>query len=128
MALRRAARALSQRRHGADQAIRFHRLRQVDLDGNSVYSSIVTVGIDNSPSGVRVYSAGDILNISISPSLGASGAGVTVYDTRGRAIRRERLAAPGDFRIAGLPRQSLYFVVIGPDNGAKKTSAEVYIQ
>ncbi len=110
-----------------DVATASYRLRQEDLYGYSVYSSIVTVGINNSPSGIRAYSSGDMLNISIPAYSGSSGNEVTVYDTQGRAIRREYLAAAGDFGISGLPGQRVYFVVVTPNNGSKRTSAEVYI-
>lgn len=103
-----------------------YRLRQIDLDGNYTYSSIVTVGIKTHPSGIRAYSTGGILNISI-PASGSPATDVTVYDTQGRIMRQERIAGPGDFKISGLPGQSVYFVVAVPGNGAKRTSTEVYI-
>jgi hypothetical protein len=104
-----------------------YRLRQIDLDGNAVYSSVITVGINYNPTGIRAYSSGGILNISIPASSGSPGAEVTVFDTQGKKIRRERIATAGDFRISSLPGQSVYFIVVVPNNGGKRTSAEVYI-
>jgi hypothetical protein len=105
-----------------------YRIRQMDFDGKSVYSSIVSVMINNSTSGIRVYTTGSLLGISIPASPGSPGANLMVYDTQGRTIRQQQIPASGDFKISGLPHQSLYFVVVVPNNGTKRTSTEVYIR
>ncbi|TGD79721.1 T9SS type A sorting domain-containing protein [Hymenobacter wooponensis] len=92
----------------------YYRLKQVDFDGTTSYSSPVAVTNAGSAE-VSMYPnpAEDILNIQLAGS--TEGVRATITDLSGRVIRTEVLRADGQLNVRDL-RNGTYLVTVGEGN------------
>jgi len=103
-----------------------YRLRQLDLDGHSVYSSVAEVKLKATP-GIRIHSSGNSVIIDFSGTAPSSHFDIGIYDTQGRRIRRYTIHALSGFVIPDLPGGQLYFVAVKDDTGIQQSARAVYI-
>ncbi|MBC6989354.1 T9SS type A sorting domain-containing protein [Hymenobacter sp. BT491] len=99
----------------------YYRLNQIDADGKSTLSSVVSV--TNGGSGeVSLYPnpAHDVVNIRLAGS--TEGVTVRISDLTGRAVRRQVLSADGQLNISDL-QAGTYIVTIG--EGAQKVTRKI---
>jgi len=100
-----------------------YRLRQIDLDNNYYYSSVITTDQGNPAQKPEVYGAHDYIVISLPSLSNTSLYDALVYDTQGRVIQRRHLAMAGTYTITDLSTQHLYHVALQAPDGSKLTKA-----
>src|SRR5882724_6859374 len=103
-----------------------YRIRQSDLDGHSLYSSIVAVKLKVTP-GISIHSSGNSVFIDFSGIEPASFFDVSIYDTQGRRMRHYHINASARFVIPDLSSRQLYFVSVKDNAGIHQSARSVYI-
>lgn len=104
-----------------------YRLRQEDLDGTATYSQVVMVSIPGASTLPLIYAAGLQLRVEIPDASTAQLCDITVYDTRGRTVKRMRGERGNVSTIYGLPGHSVYYVSVRSAAGDILTMKVVYI-
>lgn len=103
-----------------------YRLHQQDLDGNSSYSSVVSVRT-TSGSSIRFFSQGAAVVIQIPASGPSHPYDVYVYDTQGKLLRNSHAASGTISRIDGLSLHRLYFIQIRNEQGNFQLSRSILL-
>ncbi|NVO84749.1 T9SS type A sorting domain-containing protein [Hymenobacter terrestris] len=92
----------------------YYRLKQVDLDGKTSYSSIVPVSFLKAGE-VVMYPNPVADQLTITMNGGTEGVSVTITDLSGRTIQAQQLRADGKLDMANL-KAGTYLVTVGKGN------------
>jgi hypothetical protein len=105
-----------------------YRIRQVDLDGKSDYSTIATALVNSASSLPLIYTSGRRVVISFPSPDAARQFDVLVYDTQARLVRSMQVPGAGKTFIDGLPTGHLFHISLYDAHGARKAVRTVYIE
>ncbi|MBT2556815.1 T9SS type A sorting domain-containing protein [Hymenobacter sp. ISL-91] len=102
----------------------YYRLKQVDLDGKTSYSSIVAVSLLKAGE-VVMYPNPVTDQLTITMNGGTEGVSATITDLSGRTIQVQQLRADGKLNVANL-KAGTYLVTVG--NGSAKVTRRIVKQ
>lgn len=99
--------------------LNYYRLRQVDLDDQSVYSPVVLVSFSAQADGFRIYPnpvGASMLHLVLPAAVSGARMAVRIYDALGQSVYTAAYEHPGgtvDLPVGGLGRGSYWLEVIG---------------
>jgi len=74
------------------KGLNFYRLKQVDYDGNSTYSNVVTVTFENVAAIFRIFPNPAVNNINVSLPLSAATSVINVFDLNGKKVLEKQIS------------------------------------
>ncbi len=104
-----------------------YRLRQEDLDGVYSYSIVQVLKLSDPAEGIRIYSAGRSIKVSLLPGNSLTSYDVKVYNAEGTVVFMKRITQGPDYATANLFAPGIYYVVLSESNGKKLTTKSLYI-
>jgi hypothetical protein len=104
-----------------------YRIRQLDLDGTSAYTQVLTVVLTKNKSAVNIYGHEHSITIAF-PAAGLLAAyNVTVYDLQGKMIEHKEIKAVKEYTITNLKGNSHYCVYVTGQTALEKYTQAVYL-